>query len=368
MDNEKITVGELKKMLEEGKEVNILDIRPEDQRADWKIAGSLYENAYERLKQGDQSALDHINLSKKLPVVTVCAAGFTAAKATAILNKKGYTAYTLEGGMNAWNYAWNTAEIREENLTIIQVRRVAKGCLSYVIGSENEAIVVDASLDPEVYQEIAASHKWTIKFVMDTHIHADYISRTIELAKATNAVQLFTENAEVEFDFTPLKDGEVVPFGTGNLTAVYAPGHTPESISYLVNDNYLLTGDTLFVDGVGRPDLKADSEQALQKAGQLFTSLGKILSLSNEDLLILPAHTSGTVKFDGNIIGDKLSRLAIEVELLGLPKDKFVAQTIRRIPPTPGNYLQIAALNKKGSYEGINPADLEAGANRCAVS
>ena len=368
MDNGKITVAELQKMFEEGMQVNVLDVRPADQRAEWEIAGSIYENAYDGLKQGDQNVLDHINLPQTVPVVTVCAAGITAAKATAILNNKGYSAFTLEGGMKAWNYAWNTAEFKDENLTIIQVRRVAKGCLSYVIGSENEAIVVDASLDPEVYQQITKGHNWTIRYVMDTHIHADYISRTIELAKSTNSVHLFTENAEVAYDFTPLSDKDIVPFGNSNLTAVFTPGHTPESISYLVNDKYLLTGDTLFTDGVGRPDLKADPNQALEKAGQVFTSLGKILSLSSQDLLILPAHTSGTVAFDGKIIGDKLSRLSVEVELLGLPKDEFVAQTIRRIPPTPANYLQIAELNKKGNYKGINPADLEAGANRCAVS
>lgn len=368
MENGKITVAELQKMLEDGKPVNVLDVRPEDQRAEWKIAGSIYENAYDGLKRGDQNILDHMNLPKMVPVVTVCAAGVTAAKATAILNEKGYSTYTLEGGMKAWNYAWNTAEIEDENLTIIQVRRVAKGCLSYVIGSENEAVVIDASLDPQVYQEIAARHNWKIKYVMDTHIHADYISRTIDLAKATNTIHLFAENAEVEYSFTPLSDRDVIPFGSGGVTAVFTPGHTPESISYLVNDRYLLTGDTLFTDGVGRPDLKADAEQAIQKAGQLFNTLGKILSLSKEDLLILPAHASGTIAFDGKIIGDKLSRLSVEVELLGLPKEEFVAQTIARIPEAPANYLQIAALNKKGNHEGINPADLEAGANRCAVS
>jgi glyoxylase-like metal-dependent hydrolase (beta-lactamase superfamily II)/rhodanese-related sulfurtransferase len=368
MDNGKITVAELQKMFEEGKQFNVLDVRPEDQRAEWKIAGSVYQNAYEGLREGSQNILDHIDLPKTLPVVTVCAAGITAAKATAILNEKGYMAFTLEGGMRAWNYAWNMAEIEDGKLTIIQVRRVAKGCLSYVIGSGNEAIVVDASLDPEVYHGIAARHNWRIKYVLDTHIHADYISRTIELAKATNAIHLFSENAEVAYDFTPLSDGDIVPFGNANLTVVFTPGHTSESISYLVNDKYLLTGDTLFTNGVGRPDLKADSEQAMQKAAQLFTSLGKILSLSKEDLLILPAHTSSTVAFDGKILGDKLSRLSAEVELLSLQKKEFIGQTIARIPPTPSNYLQIAAINKKGDYHGINPADLEAGANRCTVS
>ncbi len=368
MNTQAITVTELQKMLEKGEEVTILDVRPQDQRDEWQIAGSHYVDAYKRLNEGDRSVLDEVDLPENTTVVTVCAAGRTSQMASDALRKKGFDAYSLEGGMKAWNYAWNTAEIKDGDVTIIQVRRVAKGCLSYILGSDNEAIVVDASLDPEVYAAIAAENGWTIKYVMDTHIHADYISRTIELAKATDAVHLFTENAGVEYDFTPISDRDVVPFGSANLMAVFTPGHTPESISYLINNNYLLTGDILFTDGVGRPDLKADHKQGLKNAEQLFTSLGKILTLSDEDLLILPAHTSSAIAFDGNIIGDKLSNLSVKIELLQLEKDAFVEQTMKRIPPTPPNYLQIASLNKAGSYEGVNPADLEAGANRCAVS
>jgi len=368
MNNGKITVAELQGMLNEGKDVTILDVRPKDQREEWKIEGSQYVDAYESLNQGDSSLLDALEIAENTTVVTVCAAGRVSQIASEALRKKGVNANSLEGGMKAWNYAWNTAEIKNENVTVIQVRRVAKGCLSYIIGSENEAVVIDASIYPMVYQQIAANHHWEIKYVMDTHIHADYISQTINLAKATNAVHLFTENAKVEYDFTPLSDRDSIPFGNATLTAVFTPGHTPESVSYLVNEQYLLTGDTLFTDGVGRPDLKADAAQAILKAGQLFSSLGIILSLNKEDLFVLPAHTSGAVAFDGKIIGDSLSRIAVEVELLGLEKAEFISQTISRIPEAPANYLQIAELNKKGNYEGINPADLEAGANRCAVS
>jgi len=85
-------------------------------------------------------------------------------------------------------------------------------------------------------------------------------------------------------------------------------------------------------------------------------------------LYILPAHTSNTIAFDGAIIGENLSNLSEKIELLKLEKETFIEQTMKRIPPTPPNYMQIATLNKSGNYEGINPADLEAGANRCAVS
>lgn len=368
MSTPEITATELQKMFEDGKEVVVLDIRPQEQREEWQIADSVHKNVYDGLVSGDKTVFDNTAFDKDTPIVTVCAGGKTSLIAAELLNGKGYNALSLQGGMKAWNYAWNTAEIKEDNITIVQVRRVAKGCLSYIVGSDKEAIVVDASLDPSVYLELAKSYGWTIKYVMDTHIHADYLSRTIELAKATGATHLFTENAGVDYDFVPLSDTQVVPFGSAELTAVFTAGHTPESISYLIEDNYLLTGDTLFTDGVGRPDLKADHEQGLKKAEQLFNSLGRILTLSKNDLFILPAHTSNTIAFDGAIIGDNLSNLSEKIALLQLEKEAFIEQTMKRIPPTPPNYIQIATLNKSGNYEGINPADLEAGANRCAVS
>ncbi len=363
-----ITTSELQQLFEEGKEVLVLDVRPQEQREEWQIAGSIHKNVYSGLVVGDKTVFDDSTFDKDTLIVTVCAGGKTSLIAAEILHEKGYNALSLQGGMKAWNYAWNTAEIKEDNVTIVQVRRVAKGCISYIIGSDKEAIVVDASLDPSIYIELAKSYGWTIKYVMDTHIHADYISRTIELAKATTAIHLFTKNADVDYAFVSLSDKEMIPFGSAELTGVFTPGHTPESISYLINEHYLLTGDTLFVNGVGRPDLKADYEQGVEKAGQLFTSLGKILTLSRNDLLILPAHTSNTIAFDNKVIGDYLSNLSIKIELLQLEKDAFIGQTMKRIPPTPSNYIQIANLNKNGSYQGINPADLEAGANRCAVS
>ncbi|ASS50388.1 MAG: rhodanese [Candidatus Fluviicola riflensis] len=362
-----ITVAELQKLFEVGTKINVLDIRPQEQRDEWKITDSIHENAYNGLINGDSTILDSVKLDKTIPVVTVCAGGKTSLIAAEILNKKGYKAYSLQGGMKAWNYAWSVAEVQDEKLKLIQIRRVAKGCISYIIGSDNEAIVVDAALDPEVYITLAKSNGWTIKYVMDTHIHADYISRTSELASVSGAAQVFLENADVDYPFTPLKNGELLTFGISTFKTIHTPGHTTESICYSVNGKYLLTGDTLFTEGVGRPDLKADKEQAILKANQLFDSLEIIKSLK-DDTLILPAHSSQSIAFDKKIIGAELSELKESISLLKLPKEEFVEQTILRIPQTPPNYLQIASLNKSGNYNGINPADLEAGANRCAIS
>ena len=369
MKDTNISVKELQRLLKEKKPVFILDVRPEDQRQEWHIPESAHKDAYGPLKKGDYSVLDDVAIPGEIPVVTVCAAGKTSRIAADILNKKGYTAYSLVGGMKAWNYAWNTAEtmVPGSETKIIQLRRAAKGCLSYLVGSGKEAIVVDASLDPEVYMDIARENGWKIRYVMDTHIHADYLSRTRELSVASGAKHIFIEGAKVAYPFIAMKDQQVLSFGNAAVKILHTPGHTEESTSYLINEKALLSGDTLFTDGVGRPDLKADKEEAVRKAGQLYESLARILSLSKETL-VLPAHISHAVPFNRGMIQAHLSELQNKLELLNLSKEQFIEASLNRIPPTPPNYLTIAELNRKGSFEGQNPAELEAGANRCAVA
>ena len=369
MKNLNISVQELQRLLTEKKPVYILDVRPQEQREEWHIAESFHIDAYGPLNKGDQTVLDDLEIPENTPVVTVCAAGRTSLLAAEALSKKGYQAYSLEGGMKAWNYAWDTAEftLTDSLTTVVQVKRVAKGCLSYIVGSGNEAIVIDASLDPDVYLNIAQSKGWTIRYVMDTHIHADYLSRTKELAEATGAQHFFIEGADVEYPFTPVKDQQEISFGESILKILHTPGHTTESTSYFINEEALFTGDTLFTDGVGRPDLKANREEATRKAENLFESLQQVLSLP-ANTLVLPAHISGVVTFDSKMIHGKLSELRNKLELLQLPKEAFVEASLSRIPPTPPNYLTIATINKNGNFEGYTPADLEAGANRCAVA
>ncbi|MEX0685473.1 MAG: MBL fold metallo-hydrolase [Balneolales bacterium] len=369
MDKIEITPEKLQTLLYENKPVFILDIRPQKEREDWFIPGSTHHDIYQALKEGDDSVLDAVEIPNDKPVVTVCAGGRTSLIAAEMLQKKGIQALSLAGGMKTWNYAWNTAEteLLDSDARIIQVRRTAKGCLSYIIGSGKEALVVDAALEPEVYLEIAKENNWQITYVMDTHIHADYISRTRELAEKTNAEHIFIENAETEYPFTPIKDRQVLTFGSSKVTILHTPGHTKESTSYLINEKALLTGDTLFTDGVGRPDLKADKNEAIRKAGQLYKSLQKILTLP-VDTIILPAHLSRPVPFDGKMVQATISSLKSNLELLQLSEPKFIDETIQRIPEPPENYLLIAGLNKKGSHDSYTPADLEAGGNRCAVA
>lgn len=369
MDNETISVKELQQLLNLRKPVFILDVRPKAQRDEWYIEGSLHKDAYEKLNSGDRSVLDGLEVPTEGTVVTVCAAGRVSNIAADILREKGHKALSLEGGMKAWNYAWNTAEalVEGSDVRIIQVRRVAKGCLSYVVGSADEAIVIDASLDPQVYMDIARTNHWQIRYVMDTHIHADYLSRTAELSKVNGAAHIFIDVAQVGYSFVPVRNEDILRFGNTSVSIMHTPGHTKESVTYLLENKAAFTGDTLFTDGVGRPDLKADLKEARIKSGQLYDSIQRILAIG-EDTRIFPAHISTTVAFDSKLISGSTSALKNSLDILKMAKGDFIETTMNRIPPTPPNYMTIAELNKSGSREGIIPADLEAGANRCAVS
>jgi len=363
----KMDVSTLATWLTEKRPVTILDVRPKSEREEWSIPGSIHADVYDRLKANDQTAFDDLRINVNAPVVTVCAAGKTSLKAAEMLKRKGFEVYSLDGGMKAWNFAWNIAETTLHNVKIIQVRRSAKGCLSYIIGSEDEAIVIDASLDPQVYLDLAKANGWSIKFATDTHVHADYLSRTRELAAASLAKHILIDKANVEYSYSPVKNGEKIEFGNATVEVIHTPGHTLDSTSFRLDDDAVFTGDTLFVDGVGRPDLKADQNEAIKRSMLLYHSLNQLLSM-NPNAWVFPAHLSHAIPFDNNLIAETIKTLRGKLDLLKLTETEFVNYTMSRIPPTPPNYLTIATLNKQGSYDGHTPADLEAGANRCAIS
>ncbi len=182
-----------------------------------------------------------------------------------------------------------------------------------------------------------------------------------------NAELFLPEKSKVHFSFSPLKDGDFLTPGDINLKVMYTPGHTMDSSCFLINDTALITGDTLFINGVGRPDLKADTDTTKEKARLLYHSLQKLMTLK-DDIIVLPAHTGQPVEFDNNMIQASLGQIKKSVGMLQLDEDNFITDIIQRIPPTPPNYLIIAEKNLEGNFKDINPVDLEAGPNRCAVS
>jgi glyoxylase-like metal-dependent hydrolase (beta-lactamase superfamily II)/rhodanese-related sulfurtransferase len=357
----------LRNWLETGKEVSIIDIRPIQERAEWFIPQSIYMDAYDKLKAHDENAFQGLHLEKSIPAVVICAGGKTSLIAAEILQNKGFEAYSLEGGMKGWSLSWNTARIFFPNFEIIQLRRTGKGCLSYIVVSNNEALIVDASLPVKVYEQILKQSNLTLKYVIETHIHADHISRSKQLAD-NNKIPLFLPAPnKVAFDFEPINHTTVFELGNIKIKSIPSPGHTLESTTFIIDERVLLTGDTLFINGVGRPDLKANNDEALRKTKHLYQSLQALLAL-DEDIIVLPSHTNQPVDFDKQPVQTTIGHVKKNVAMLQLNETDFTNTILQRIPPTPPNYLSIAELNLTGDLKNINPIDLEAGANRCAIS
>lgn len=363
-----IKVAQLRTLLENKEPVHILDVRPKEEREEWNIPESEFVDIYSKLKSGEKKLFSNINFHQDVPVVTLCAAGKTSIIAMEQLRENGIEAYSLEGGMREWTTAWNSAKTKDSlETTVMQIRRTGKGCLSYLLENNSEAIVIDASLDTEVYTSIVKKNNWKIKYVVDTHIHADHFSRGKQLADATNAIFLLPNQDLVNYKFQPIIDGTLLNFGKATLKAIHTPGHTHESYSYLVNNESLFSGDTLFTGGVGRPDLKATPDLAQQKAGLLYQSLQKLLAFENS-LTVYPGHISNPVAFDEKLICNTLGDIKKNVKILKLNENDFINNLLKKIPETPPNYEAIVKLNLKGRTDGANLIDLEAGANRCAIS
>ena len=358
----------LQSMLVGGEPVTLLDIRNKVDFQEWSLPNSLNADVIKSLRENNTQAMTTLKLPLSKPVVTICGAGVLSQAAAEQLRAQGYKAWSLAGGMKAWSMAWNVAELSttSNEFRVIQVRRTGKGCLSYLIGSGDETAVVDASLNPEIYIELAQQYGWEITHVLDTHVHADHLSRSRLLAQMTGATLYLPYQAKVKFPYTAVYDNDVIGVGWTQIKALHTPGHTLESSSYLVADGVLLTGDTLFLSTVGRPDLEATGDEATHRAHLLYQSLQRLMTLSPV-ICVLPGHADEPIPFDNQVITASLGQVRQETAVLSLDEDAFVATVLQRIPATPPNHARIVAQNVAGHLPEGDLTEWEAGANRCAI-
>lgn len=233
------------------------------------------------------------------------------------------------------------------------------GCASYMLGCEAQGVAAVIDPDREIgkYLEVAKGRNLRITHIIETHLHADHVSGNTDLAQRTGATIYVHETAGAEFAHAMLKDGDVLALGNVQMTVQHTPGHTPESITLLVADKtrgdspwFALTGDTLFVGDIGRPDLMgADVAQDL--AGKMYDSLtGKILPLP-DSLLIYPGHGAGSLC--GRSIGSMRSTtLGYERRynpaLAERERNDFMAFATSNLPEQPGNHQRIKDMNRRG--------------------
>ena len=240
------------------------------------------------------------------------------------------------------------------------------GCLahaSYMIASEGHAVVVDPQRDVDQYIQEAAANGWQIDFVIETHLHADFVSGHRELADRSGAQIVFGHRAGAMFPHMPVKDGDVLKVGNVQLQILETPGHTPESISILVSEAAdssntrtpakLLTGDTLFIGDVGRPDLAGTKGYTPgDMAAMMYDSLhGKILKLDDE-VEVYPAHGAGSLC--GRKIASETSSTIGEQRrtnyaLKPMAKQEFIELLTADLPDAPSYFSRDAEINRAGA-------------------
>lgn len=253
------------------------------------------------------------------------------------------------------------------------------GCLahaSYLLASEGEAVVVDPQRDVELYLKAAAEHGATVRHIFETHLHADFVSGHRELAARTGAKIYMGAQSGAKFEHVPVSDGFELKFGKVSIRVLETPGHTPESICLVVTDAEkssapwaVLTGDSLFIGDVGRPDLSPRHTPA-QLAGLLYDSLHTKLMSLPDSVLVYPAHGAGSLcgknmrsERSSTIGTERLTNYALQIT----SREEFIRQLTSNLPARPEYFARDAEINRTGAAAlsdlpplgGLSPLELD---------
>ncbi len=371
---------ELAERLDRGEPVQVLDVRAPDkvERGHIVLGSELDFHAHPNSKLFALPDLGALALDTTRPIAVVCGHGNSSKKATAFLREHGYEAYSVIGGMAAWETVYVARQLSSTpSLShVVQLDRVGKGALSYVLVSDGDAVVVDPGRHVDRYDALLTELRATPAAVVDTHIHADYVSGARAAAARWHVPYfLHPDDAVSPYDqiagkltYQALSDGDTIAFGRATLRAAHVPGHTIGSIALLADDGLALTGDFLFVKSIGRPDLAGHSEAW---AKLLWQSLERVRQTWPGDLLVLPAHYASeserradraiAARFD--VISATNTAAAIQDQQVFL---KWIADHVTTFPDA---YRTIKETNLGlVQLSDENAEILESGPNQCAVN
>ncbi|MFC4387873.1 MBL fold metallo-hydrolase [Gracilibacillus marinus] len=352
----------------------ILDVRNQDAFEDWKIEGHTFEYVnipYFDLLDGVEEILPKLPTDKE--ILVVCAKEGSSIMVADMLSDAGREVAYLEGGMKSWSSYLEPIKVSdlENGGELYQFVRLGKGCLSYMVISEGEAAIIDAVRYTDVFTNFAKEKGVEIKHVFDTHLHADHISGGRHIAANTGATYYLPpkDATEVVFDYTPLTEGLHVKIGASQIdvNALYSPGHTIGSTSFVIDNQFLLTGDILFIDSIGRPDLAGLAEDWVGDLRETLYSRYRELA---ENLIVLPAHFMiiDELNEDG-MVSKRLGDLFKENHGLNIEDETEFRRTVTdNLPPQPNAYEQIRQVNMgKITPDNDEQTEMEIGPNRCAV-
>ena len=388
-----LTVEALRQRLARGEPTFLLDVRSAREFAAWRIEGprpvETLNVPYTRILgdlEGDDIAsaagaylAQHHSgaIPQDRLVVAVCAKGGTSAYVAEGLRARGYEAANLAGGMLAWGDHYEVVPVLEETgLTVLQLARPARGCLSWVVLSSGEAIVIDPLRHVDHYMEVLRDRGARASAVIDTHAHADHISGGRALAAALGVPYWLhpydaihpADMLPARYEFESLREGRRIPFGRSMLEVLHVPGHTLGAVALLLDGRYLFSGDTLGVASVARPDLggKAEAWTPLH-----HTSLQRLLALGS-DVVVCPGHFGDASEADPrgafvSSVGELRSRNEGARRALG-DAAAFATWVLGSLPEFPPQYVEIKRVNLGlVSPDEAKASELELGKNVCAL-
>lgn len=316
-------------------------------------------------------------------MLTICAKGISSSTFVEELAQHGYDdVAVVKGGMEAWSQVYEVVTIGtdRDRLELVQVQRRAKGCLGYVVADAEAGVaaVIDPSHSIQEFTAVADDRGWEVEAVLDTHVHADHLSGGRDLAARQDVPYFLGERAVergVEYPFAAFEHNEVLEVGDVEIKAIPTPGHTTEGVSYLVGDEAILTGDTLFVNSVGRTELEFGDEGAATGAEMLYDSLHRTLMCLPDGIRVLPGHAAVTDEGEyvdgrpGHPIETTVGVLRRGLDVLELDREAFVKRFETNVPAKPPNYETVIAINrgKRGRPDEQAATELELGPNRCAA-
>ncbi|MCY9659639.1 MBL fold metallo-hydrolase [Paenibacillus chondroitinus] len=370
-----MSAAELAKKVLNNEPIFILDVRNESDFNDWKIEGKnvhVYNTPYFDLIDGVEAVLDQIPDDKEILVVCAKEGSSKFVAEQLIEQGKQHISY-LVGGMKSWSEHLEPVKIGDlkDGGEIFQFVRIGKGCLSYMVISNGEAAVIDGVRMTEVFENFAKDKNVKIKHTIDTHLHADHISGGRQLAEKTGGTYWLPpkDADEVVFHFERLEEGNSLVVGDTEIKIqpIYSPGHTIGSTSLIVDNQFLLSGDILFVKSIGRPDLAGKAEDWVT---DLRTTLYERYKQLSDDLIVLPAHFGKVTELgEGGMVSGRLGDLYKANPGLNIEDESAFRRTVtENLPPQPNAYQEIRQTNMgKVMPTNEEQREMEIGPNRCAV-
>jgi glyoxylase-like metal-dependent hydrolase (beta-lactamase superfamily II)/rhodanese-related sulfurtransferase len=377
-ETDPIAPAALARAIDAGDPVQVLDVRDRDEIATWAIGGPSVEREhvpYARFLQAEVTggvADLAADLDLDEPITVVCGRGEASDHVADLLAGAGVAARNLAEGMTGWAGVYRANEIEVEGpATIVQYRRPSSGCLAYLVHAGGEAAVIDplrAFVDR--YVGDATDRGVELRYAIDTHLHADHVSGVRRLAAETGAEPIMSEPAAARGvdGVTTVADGETLELGDTVIEAIAAPGHTSGAFAFRVGD-VLLTGDSLFLDGVPRPDLEAGADGAGDLANTLHDTLTGRFD-TDADLLVAPGHHGPSERLPADSpytarLGDLRERLPA----FSMERDTFVERVLDGMGPRPANHERIVAINRgRENTDDETAFELELGPNNCAAA